>query len=61
MSTSRRDIFTGLGLGAAAFALQLYSIGTYIAGRKNKCERHFEGLSAVLPSCNFLKAKGLDA
>ena len=24
-----------------------------------ECERHFEDLSAVLPSCNFLKSKGL--
>ena len=26
-----------------------------------ECERHFEDLSAVLPSCNFLRAKGLNA
>lgn len=77
MNISRREFFTGLGLGTAAFALpgccgpkcaprkrinakialQLYSIGTYIAGKKDKngkvivpgvgLERALENLAAI--------------
>ena len=83
MSISRRDFFTGLGLGAAAFALpgccgpkcgprkrvnakialQLYSIGAYIAGRKDKDGKVVQegvGLAKALENLAAIGFRGVE-